>query len=200
MRALLCTAALTIACAWAPAVFAQDAAALFREGSASFARGDYRAAALAFDAAYRRDPQGATAYNAALAWDATKEAGDQAPAADGYDAAIERGGIEASELEHAKVRLAKLEQVLGRVDVSGPEGARASLAHARDVPLPARIHALPGSYQIRVVFVGDRIETREITLTAGAPLAVTFAEPVETKTAPPVPLRPKPRRVRVETE
>src|SRR5262245_28540195 len=48
---------------------------LFRVGDAAYSKHDYRAAAQAYEEAYRQAPRGAASYSAGLAWDAAGERG-----------------------------------------------------------------------------------------------------------------------------
>src|SRR5262249_47150270 len=63
------------------------AMARFRAASEAYGRGEYAAAARAFEESYRLVPRAAAVYNAARAWQA---AGERARAADDYEAALKR--------------------------------------------------------------------------------------------------------------
>src|SRR3954469_25885762 len=100
-------AACLLATAWATPARADEATAekRFQDGSAAFARRDYRAAALAFEGAFEQAPSGAAMYNAAQAWALV---GDGARTADAFEAAVTAGGLEATQLKTATARLVEL--------------------------------------------------------------------------------------------
>src|SRR5262245_59201878 len=114
LRSLLGAAiALAISTA-APRAHADDdatAAQFFKAGMAAHSRHEYRAAALAFEEAFRRAPRGPTIYNAGIMWEAAKE---PARAADDYARAVAQGGLDGDQAATAAARLRELEASLGR--------------------------------------------------------------------------------------
>jgi hypothetical protein len=156
------------------------AASLFRAGSAAYERGDYAAAAVAFEEAHRRAPRAATIYNVALAWQA---AGELGRAGDAFEACIAFGGLEPSSLEDARARLRVLDPQLGVVRITGPDGYVASLAHVSDAALPRRIRLRPGDYEVRARAPDGGTFTRPIAVRAGTTLEVSFEPPAATPPA-----------------
>jgi hypothetical protein len=167
---------LVIVTAAAPARAADDdtatAAQFFRAGSAAFARGENRAAALAFEEAYRRVPRGAALFNAGLAWDA---AGEPARAADAFAVAMQRGDLDAAAADTARRRLASVRQSLGWIEVSAPRGVLVSVAHAVRVPAPAIVHVRPGTHEVAAHYPSGRAQARTVTVAAGGAATAAFA-------------------------
>jgi hypothetical protein len=151
-----------------------EAASLFRAGAAAYERGDFRAAAVAFEDAHRRAPRAATIYNAALAWQA---AGELGRAADAFEACIAYGGLEASSLEDARSRLRALDPELGVVRVTGPDGYKGSIAYVEDAALPRRVRLRPGSYEVRANGPDGNVLTRSVEVKAGTSVEVSFEPP-----------------------
>lgn len=168
-RALL--VAVAVACAslgvGAP-LAAQDAerqaAERFEAGTAAYQRGEYRAAAEQFEQALRLAPRAATAYSAALAWEG---AGERGRAADAFETALAQPGLSDAEAGDAQARLAGLNRLLGVVAVTAPLGGTVDAAHARALPIPARIHAAPGLIEVVVVAPGGARSTRTVDVIAG---------------------------------
>ncbi len=140
------------------------AAPFFRAGVAAYERGDSRAAALAFDEAYRRAPRPATAYNAGLAWE---DGGEKARAADAYARATRDGSLDAPSLQDARERLASLEKALGVLRVEEPRGGTLYVAHVEGAPIPIETHVAPGTYTVRVRDASRVEVSRQVTVAAG---------------------------------
>lgn len=192
-RAISTLLAATLVLATAPRATADDVAAaakFFAEGKSAYARGDNRAAALAFEEAYRRAPRGAAIFNAATAWDA---AGDPPRAADDYALAIASSDLDDAKKKEATTQLAKLEAQLGRISITGPSSARVNVAHVIDGTLPLVVHVRPGAHEIRAQFAGGKSEARTVKVDGGAIENVVFEEkaaaatPVVTAQATPTP-------------
>src|SRR5262249_22469412 len=92
---------------------------LFQEGRAAYDRGDFVAAARAFEGSYEHIPRAAAMYNAARSWDAAHQ---NARAADDYQTLIERTDVSGNEAVRAKRRLAELEGQLGVLELNAPPG------------------------------------------------------------------------------
>jgi hypothetical protein len=154
----------------------RDAAAqeIFRAGSAAYERGEFRAAALAFEAAHREAPHAAALYNAGIAWEAAKENGR---AADAYEAALGLGGLEAGQDRDARAHLAALERMLARVEVRAPSGALVSLAHAEGRAAPVAVHVQAGAHEVRVTLVDGRALSRGVRVAAAERAVVTIEAP-----------------------
>src|SRR5262249_18379824 len=126
----------------------KEAPEFFRAAVAAYERGDYRAAAIAFDEAYRRAPRAAVRYNAGLAWEA---AGALARAADAYGAVADSPDLDEPSRSDAQGRLAKLNAQLGTVRVTDPVGELVSIAHAERVRIPCVIHLRGGEYELHLI-------------------------------------------------
>jgi tetratricopeptide (TPR) repeat protein len=191
-RACLVVVSLAMGIAPSPTVRAQGlesnraaAARLFREGAALFARGEFAAAARAFEASQQEVPRAAPIYNAALAWDA---AGDAPRAADDYEAALTRTdlNLHGAVAQKAQGRLRELEATLGIADVLAPGEARITLAQANRVAPPVHLHLLPGRYRVVIeLATGDRQESF-VEVLAGARSLFTAAPPSSTLGPPTV--------------
>jgi len=177
----------------APPALADDrataAAAIFRAATDAYARRDFRAAALSFEAANQKAPHGGTMYNAALAWEA---AGEPARAADDYDAALSTAGLDGEKAKDARDRLARLEASLGRIEITAPSGATAWAAHAERVATPARVHVAPGEIEVRVVLASGEAKTQRVRVRAGEAARVSVAAPAPSAPAPSAPAPPPP--------
>jgi len=169
----------------------------FREATDAYQEGRYAAAASLFEAADRLLPHATTRYNAATAWE---QAGEDARAATGYEAALALDSFDASRRKSARERLTSLQQRLGRIHIQEPPGALVTVDHVQREPVPLTFYLRPGSYQIAAEYRGaeDREsvhisagEDREITL--DLPVASATIEPVESSPVglpPPPPPRP----------
>jgi hypothetical protein len=155
--------ALACVTATASADVPADAAAYFREGTAAFDRGDYRASALAFEAAHRRAPHPSALYNAARAWDA---AGDRPRAADAFAGAL-RAGLHGAQRRDAEERGRALAPSLARLRVLAPAGSRVTVGHADRVETPADVHLEPGEHEVIVQLADGRRLVRRIEASAG---------------------------------
>jgi hypothetical protein len=165
---------------------------LFRVGAQAFERGDFRAAALAFEEADRRSPNAITIYNAGLAWDG---AGDGPRAADGFREARSRGGLAETKDAHARERLDALERDLGLLRVSAPPGAIVSVAHVVRRPAPIVVHVVPGSVDVLAEIPEPTLapaptptspakaveQHKAIAVRAGESVAVTFEAPLRAR-------------------
>jgi hypothetical protein len=156
---------------------------LFRQGSEAFERGDFAAAASAFEASHRHVPRAAAIYNAARSWDA---AGDRPRAADDFETAIERTDLREPEAGAARARLTALESAMGIVQINGPRGAVISVSHAQGVPLPARIHLEPGGYTITAT-MPDGTRTLRAVSVVSQKIAIVTMQPAMEAEAPPKP-------------
>lgn len=163
---ILLTPAVCLASPRLAAAADPEAAAVreFREGQQAYARGDFRAAAQRFEAAFRTDPRGAIVFNAGLSWQA---AGEPARAADDYAFALATTDLPTDNAADARTRLGALEQSLGRIDVTAPPGARVSVAHADRLPPPAHVHVAPGRYTVTVLLADDSTRQRSVSVRAG---------------------------------
>jgi tetratricopeptide (TPR) repeat protein len=123
----------------------EDAAQLFRAGQAAYERGDYRAAAQAFEQAHAIVPRGPAAFSAARSWDHGNEL---ARAAQAYELCLTFDDLASTERETAEARLAALRSELARIEVTAPAGAKLSVAHVRQRPIPFTVYLAPGDYYL----------------------------------------------------
>jgi len=168
-----------------------EAAKLFEQGSHAFERNEFAAAAMAFEAAHKLLPHGATIYNAALAWDATAE---KARAADAFLEAITFGGLTDTQLADASRKLKNLERTLGRVEMRAPIGARVTVLHLHDAAVPLRTHLPFGSHIVRVDYADGTTRYHPVQ-TSADPLSVEMrpeagAVSSEAASRPPDPATP----------
>jgi hypothetical protein len=172
---------LALALALAPAARAQSgpaqdtthaAAQSFQQGSAAFARKDFRRAALLFETAYRLAPRAAAIYNAARAWES---AGEPARAADAYAIGLStsgKGGLQGAQAVDARGKVAELEKSLARVDVRAPPDAQVSIAHIERAAAPFSLHVKPGEHEVRATYAGGRVDARRISVVPGGHVGI----------------------------
>jgi hypothetical protein len=169
----------------------EDAAkASFRRAAEAYARRDYRAAAQAFDAAQRILPNGATAYNAGLAW--ARVPGEELKAAADLDAAVASGELDGAQATDARQRLDQLEQRVGHLDIVAGTGARVAIDGEGAGPSPARRRVSVGEHEVVVTFADGRISTRTVSAARGVATHVEIEEPAAAP--PPPPVTPQPPR------
>lgn len=163
----------------------------YRAAEEAYAHGAYRAAAETFEAAYREDPRGASIYNAGVSWET---AGEGARAADDYTAALAATDLRGEQRADATKRVSALEAKLGRLDASGPSGAKITVAHVDHGVVPAHIHLAAGAYTVHVEFADGHVETRDVLVPIAGVVALDLqpmsapasqATPTETPAAPP---------------
>src|SRR5262249_20180619 len=150
------------------------AAEMFRVASAAYGRGEYRAAALSFEAAYAQAPLGAAMYDAGLAWE---QAGEPARASDDFLRAAAAADLAPAERADAHKRLPRLERSLARIEVVAPAQALVSVGHAERVAVPAVVHVTPGAHTVTVVFADGRSASRDLDVVAGERVPVSFDAP-----------------------
>lgn len=183
---------LTVALATPTTALAQPksddtAARLFAAGEAAYARGDYRAAAHAFEAAHAREPRAAAIYNAALMW---QHEGEKARAADAFSLALDRDDLDDAARANAEASLAVLRSELGWLVVSGPADARVSVGHLAEAKLPRRVHLPPGAYVVAVTFAAGASRSIPVTVERGKEQTLTIEAPLPAPS--PSPPQPKP--------
>jgi hypothetical protein len=150
----------------------KQASEFFRAGEASYARGDFPAAARSFEEAHRRAPHGATLYNAGLAWEWAQQF---ARAADDYETALRLGGLSPMQTSGATTRLAFLEKSLGHINVVAPRGGIVSVAHRERATAPVIVHVPPGEHEVTVFRLAGQTETSKVTVAAGGTSEIAFA-------------------------
>jgi tetratricopeptide (TPR) repeat protein len=165
--------AFTIGSSWAQ-TGQTEPARLFKEGQASYAAGNYRAAAESFAAANALAPRGACLYNEGMSW---LGAGERARAADAFDQALELEHFEPALEAEARAELSKLQKELATVSLTEPAGGVASVAHVHDARLPLRFHLEPGTYDVDFKGPGGELGTHPLRAVAGEQLSVRLEVP-----------------------
>ncbi len=178
LRALLVMTAMSFAGASASAATPEE---LFKAGTAASERGDYEAAARAFDEAYALEPFAITKYNAAENWYEVAGGREAARAADAYRVALEaddRAGEARLKLApalrgRATKRLAELAQRLCLVEATAPVGARITVDRIEGLRVPTSFHLAPGTYEVTGT-VDDTRRSVKIACRAGEAVPVSF--------------------------
>jgi hypothetical protein len=173
---------------------AAEARRQYNNARKAFEARRYAEAALAFEAAGAYKEHAATLYSAALAWeraDQPERAADDFGRALGIPAISPASGgppgLDADQTAAAKDRLAQLETTLGVLVVrGGGTGWRVQLDELTEVPVPARLHAAPGTHTLFVREPGRPIARRDVSLEA----AHTAELEVKSEEKPPSPPNP----------
>jgi tetratricopeptide (TPR) repeat protein len=155
----------------------------FQEAAEAYQEGRYSAAASLFEAADRLVPHASTRYNAATAWE---QAGEDARAATGYEAALALDTLDASRREAAQHQLAGLKQKLARIHIQEPLGALITVDHVQGAPVPVTFYLRPGSYQITVEY-RDTNSTTDVRVAAGQDREIALTLPPQALPPPPAP-------------
>ncbi len=145
----------------------------------------FREAALHFEAASAAVPSAIALYTAGTAW----ELSDQPErAADDFARCLALPNLPADKAASARDRLAALQLVLGRVEVTAPDGWRVQLDSNTELPTPAVLHGSAGTHTVTGRSPDKQIDRRTVTLTIGQPLKLELTPPPpETKKEPPPP-------------
>lgn len=163
-----------VMCCAATAWAEEDSAALFQRANEAVRREAYREAAELFERAHRQAPHPATVFNAAAAWE---QAGERPRAADAYETALSMGGLASEQAAYAQERLTVLKKSLGYLRLTAPIGATATVAHAKNVAIPAAVHLAPGSHTV-VFNLGSGANVRKpLRLLAGETQSVAAERP-----------------------
>jgi len=170
----------------------------FREATEAYQEGRYSAAASLFEAADRLAPHATVRYNAATAWE---QAGEDARAATGYEAALALESLDPNRRKVARERLGTLEKKLGRIHIREPLGALVTVDHVQRAPVPLTFYLRPGNYDVAAEYRGAETTTN-VQISAGddreikldLPLAETASDPAEPPTVV-LPPTPPPRPV-----
>jgi len=173
----------------------------FRQAQAAFTRGDYAAAAAAFEQAARVAPHPSAWLNAAEAWEL---AGQPVRAAEDCDEVLSMTDLEERYSAEAKRRLARLEPKLARLEIRGASPATSRIDGGAELALPARRRLVPGRHVLTIVD-GPASAPRRIDVdlapgesrsvdAAGAPppdQPRAVARPLASPAAPPPPPPPR---------
>lgn len=161
-----------------------QAAEADKRARAEFAAGDYRAAALSFEKANALAPYPQLRFNAALAWE---RAGDEARAANGYESALSRGGLDAEREATARRALTVLKERLAYLQIRSPIGGVVSIGHMARAAIPLNTHLAPGEYTIAIEMPGGAKRSEQLVVRAGEVRELSFEESAPT-------VGPTPRR------
>jgi len=188
----LLSASLLLASSGAVADEASSAAELFRAAQMASKAHHPREAAALYERAHAIEPHSIAKYNEALEWELARE---PSRAADAYGLAIQRGELDAQREKDARQSLTRLEARLATVTIAEPRGAKVSVGHLRDAPIPATLHLGPGEHTVSVQGHDCR-STRQFRVRAGAThdLVMSCQAPTAKSVPPPYeePIEPTP--------
>ncbi len=163
------------------------AAQFFEAGAAAAKRGEYRVCAEAFTEANKRAPHGATLFNAALCWE---NDGDLPRAANDFVQALRLGQLSPTQEDQAKRRRDELAAKLGKIEVTGPTGAKGSVGPVSDRTIPFSTYVTPGELEVTVDSQGESV-SQTVKVRAGEKKSVSLELPEADEPAPP-PQQPEP--------
>jgi len=187
MRRLLSTIAVAVFALSAPAEAAPTdaharAAESFNQARDAFRRGEYAAAAAAFEQAAHFEPHPAPLLNAAEAWE---RAGELVRSLTDCDQVLAMTDLAAEHRVVAEQCRDRLDPKVSTIDVSGPPTFTMRLDGGNAQMLPARVRVLAGHHTVTLQHVTTRTTRIEnLDLAAGEHRAVVAEEP------PPAPARP----------
>lgn len=142
----------------------QEAGEWFERGQTAYANHEYAEAAFAFEQAHARVPHGATAYNAAVAWEAADR---DARAANAYYLALLLGDLRDNDRTHAEESLRRLSLTLGLLGVSCPSRTLVSVDGGPFLPCPFETFVHPGPRELAIAYEGGRTERVNALAVAG---------------------------------
>jgi hypothetical protein len=158
------------------------ASELFHEASAAYERGQFAAAASAFEESDRLVPRSAALYNAGVAWEA---AGDPARAANDYDTALDRGELAAEQAADARKQLDALSRKVATLDVLAPPDARIVVGVVEGHGPRLHLRVEPGPHDVQVTRADGRAERRTIDARPGDAATVRFEDRPAPEAPPP---------------
>lgn len=162
-----------------PAKMARDR---YNAGLQAYQSRRFREAALHFEAASAAVTSAIALYTAGTAW----ELSDQPErAADDFARCLALPNLPQDKANNARDRLAALQTVLGRVEVTAPDGWRVQLDSNTELPTPAVLHGSAGTHTITGRSPDKQIDRRTVTLTIGQAVKVELTPPPEVKKEPP---------------
>jgi hypothetical protein len=147
---------------------------IFEAAQRLYQEENFRAAALAFEAAYEKSPSAGTLFAAGMSWE---RAGESARAADALTKAVDGGGLDQGSLDEARARLSELVPRLGRIRVRAGESGVGSVAHVSGAPTPLAVYVAPGRHRVTVAFPGGGTGVRDVDVSAGELEIVEIAPP-----------------------
>src|SRR5262249_537748 len=146
----------------------------FRAATAAYERGDYRAAALAFEEAHRRAPDASALINAGIAWELV---GELARAADAFHRAVEASDADPATHADAESRFAVVAKRVGTLDVTSPVGSTVSGGYVENAKIPIKLFLAPGPQQVRVRHPDGTVVTVALTFVQGERRALNVPPP-----------------------
>ncbi len=173
LRSLVPPLLLALTCARSATADEDAARELFRSGRAAYERGDFLAAAHAFEQAHAEHRTAAALYNAGLSWPAARRL---ARAAERYEQALAAGDLEPELSEQARRLLAEIEPELGVITVEA-SGGSVSVGDTTNAPVPARIRVTPGKHELRLRREDGSELVRRVEVRAGDTARVVFESP-----------------------
>lgn len=165
---------------------ADQARLLFDYARELMDKGEYVAAARAFEGAYQMDPQPLTLANAGEAWE---KAGRPADAANALDAALGDPRLSEEARAEATAHRDRLAADLGRVRASG--GVTFRVGDSRDRQAGLLLFVAPGAHTLHCRDAEGE-HARQIRVSAGETIEVSCARPKQTPTPAPLPAPPPP--------
>jgi len=143
----------------------ERAAALAKDASAAYDRGDYRHAAELFEQAHGLDPAASLEVNAAQAW---RLAGELGRAADAYALALAApagsSGLGKSDRAFAQQKLDELLKSVATLSIDEPRGGTATVAHVTGAAIPVVVHLPAGKHVVAIKNPDGAVVRRDIEL------------------------------------
>ena len=165
-----------------------QARSAYDAGARAFSEKRFAESGRQFEEAARIVPNAVALFTAALAWE---RAGDPARAADDYGRAGALPGLDDDQMRRVTERLSEMEPAMGVVRVRGPAEALVRIdGEGPDVPVPATLHAGPGSQTLVVTRPADATHTtlsserRPLSIARGAILDIDVTPRVALGTTP----------------
>jgi len=169
-----------------PAKIARDR---YNAGLQAYQARRFREAALHFEAASAAAPNAVALFIAGQAW----ELSDQPErAADAFVRCLVLPGLPPDKQQIAKDRVTALQQVLGRVEITAPEGWRVQLDSNTEVGVPATLHGSAGNHMVSVRAPNKPIDHKPVTLVVGQATKLDLTPAPEPKKEPDKPPPPPP--------
>jgi hypothetical protein len=146
----------------------------FREAKEAFARGDFTAAATAFEQAARTVPHAAPWLNASEAWE---KRGEWVRSADDCDKALAIAKEDQYRVD-ARARLVRVLPHVGTLELSGERTITVTVDHDEAITLPARKRVSPGEHHlIATDLATNRTRAFDVSVDGGATTTLTVDLP-----------------------
>jgi hypothetical protein len=197
MRPFVVLALMLTALSWIGSARAETAQEWFAKGKEASERGDYVAAARAFDEAFALEAFPIAKYNAAENWFEVPGGKEAARSADAYRVALEaderaeeRLKLDSTLRARAVERLARLAQGLCLVEAATPVGAKISVDRFADVAVPTRFYLAPGTYPVSGTLSPGDVRAAKLVCKASSSVSIIWPEKAAPVVAPPPPIIP----------